>query len=368
MKKILQKIFPKKFGSFWKKVRKNQKFDDELRFISDLFINSDSYNFVSNQWHLWNIISYESILKNGLKKYGSEIATHYSTFKDYKNEYLKNLFTNIDDVEIKTLKANIFKKQNNFDHKNSILYNYLCLLLYENLKATEYYKYLKNLNDKTFLGFDDPYITIDNLKVSSDKIISLFDFEKISNFYKINNSDSILEIGAGSGRLADCILSIENNINYTICDIPPSLYISYKRLKLAFPEKKIELLIDCENQEKLNENINNNHISFIFPHQLNKINSNFFNLTVAVDCFHEMDKKTLKKYFEFINKISNKIYLSIWNKTKNWYSGGLFKKTERLDFDKGDYPFPKNWQNVFRENLKFPSNHLGLGYKINKNL
>ena len=37
MKKILQKIFPKKFGSFWKKVRKNKKFEtlaQKLGFLS----------------------------------------------------------------------------------------------------------------------------------------------------------------------------------------------------------------------------------------------------------------------------------------------------------------------------------------------
>lgn len=364
MKKIFQKIFPKKFGKFWKKVRNDKNFDKDLKFISDTFINSKSYNFVSNQWHLLNIISYQSILKNGLKNYGSEISTHFFTFIDFKNEYIKNLFDQIDKNQILSIRSDIFKKQNNFDYKNSVTYNYLCLLLYENLKKTDYYKYLKYLNDETFVGFNHPFITIDNIKISTDKIISLFDFEKINKFHNFNSTDKILEIGAGSGRLSECILSIENNINYTICDIPPSIYISYKRLKLAFPNKKIELLIDCSNKKELNDKIRKNEISFIFPHQLNEIDSNFFNLTVAVDCFHEMDKKTLIKYFEYIDISSQKIYFSIWEKTKNWYSGGIFKKTERLDFNKGDYPIPKNWNNIFKENLKFPSNHLGLGYKI----
>ena len=78
-----------------------------------------------------------------------------------------------------------------------------------------------------------------------------------------------------------------------------------------------------------------------------------------------MDKKTIKKYFDFINQISSNFYFSIWSKTKNWYSGGLFKKTERLDFEKGDYPIPNNWDNKLKENLEFPSNQIALGYKIN---
>jgi hypothetical protein len=40
------------------------------------------------------------------------------------------------------------------------------------------------------------------------------------------------------------------------------------------------------------------------------------------------------------------------------------KIQERLDFEKGDYPIPKNWKNTFKENFLFPSNFLSLGYII----
>ena len=365
MKKILQKIFPKKFGPYWKSIRNNENLDKDLKYISDKFLNSESYDYVSNQWHLLNISDYKSIINNNSKNYGTDIFTHYCTFVDYKDEHLNNLFTNINYDEINNYNVNLFKKHNNFNLKDSSTYNYLCLLLYENLKKTENYKYLKNLKDKSFLGFDDPYITIDNINITEDKLVSLFDLEKIDKFKKINDGEKILELGAGSGRLADCILSIKNNINYTISDIPPSIYISYKRLKLSFPDKKIKLLIDCEDGEVLNKSINDNDISFVFPHQLKKIDTNFYNMVLAIDCLHEMDKETLNKYFKIISHITKNIYFSIWNKTKNWYSGNLFKKTERLDFDKGDYPIPKDWEIILKENLKFPSNHLGIGYNIN---
>ena len=66
--------------------------------------------------------------------------------------------------------------------------------------------------------------------ITSDKIISLFDLENIDDFSYIGK-DKILEIGAGSGRLSECILSIKKTSNYTICDIPPSIFIRYKRIK-----------------------------------------------------------------------------------------------------------------------------------------
>ena len=47
-------------------------------------------------------------------------------------------------------------------------------MLYYALKKSNYFKYLNNLDDKSFLGFDDPYIKIDDYNISSDKLI-IFD-------------------------------------------------------------------------------------------------------------------------------------------------------------------------------------------------
>lgn len=238
-------------------------------------------------------------------------------------------------------------------------------MLYLNLKKNIlYFSKLKKLNDKTYLGFDDPFITIEGINISIDKIVSLLDLEKISRFTKFSLVNNILEIGSGSGRLTDCIITNYPQIKYVICDIPPAIYIAYKRIKLGFPNKKVFLSISNSEQEALNNEIKNNDISFIFPHQLSLISKKLFDLTVAIDCIHEMDRKTIDLYFKIINNLTNNFYFSIWNKTKNFYSKTILKKTERLNFEEGDYIIPKNWTNTFKENLLFPSNQLGLGYSI----
>lgn len=363
MKKILQKILPKKFGTFWKKIKRNKNLDKDLIFITNKFINSESYKYVSNQWHIYNIDHYKVLAKYKLSNLGTTIYGNYFNFFYYNDEFLKNLYKNISVDKIYKIKSNIFKRHKNLELNSSISYNYLLLLLFENLKNSSYLKFLKLLKDKTYLNFGNPFIKIDGINVTSDKIISLFDLENIEKFSKING-DRILEIGAGSGRTSECILSIKKCSNYTICDIPPAIYLSYKRLKLAFPNKKINLLIDIDDPFILNKKILESDISFIFPHQLEKINNKFYNMTIAIDCLHEMNKKTLKNYFDNISNISNKIYFSIWKETKNWYSGGILKKTERLHFDKGDYPVASNWKIKFKKELKFPSNYYGIGYNI----
>jgi len=363
MKKVFEKLFPKKFGSFFKKIENRENLDKELIYITETFINSDSYRFVSNQWHLLNIIDYKNILSSGTKNLGIETFSHYFNFFDYETEHLVNLFKDFNQNEIVNLKTNFIKKHDNLDFKKSSNYNYLLLLLYSNLKKSNYFKFLGSLKDETYLDFGNPFIKIDDYNITSDKLISLFDLESIDNFFLIDKI-KIIEIGAGSGRLSECILSTKKIINYTICDIPPSIFINYKRLKKAFPEKKIKLLIDIQTAEELNKEISINDISFIFPHQIEKINKETYDLAVAIDCFHEMDKKTIKFYFRNIASISKKIYFSIWSKTKNWASGGIVKKTERLDFEKGDYPIPSDWKLESKKNLLFPSNHIGLGYSF----
>lgn len=365
MKKFLQKIYPKRFGNYWKKIRNNKKLDKSLIFISDEFIKSKSYSMVSNQWHIYNIKHYKVLLENNLQKLGTTIFGYYLNFF-YLDEFLtKNLFKTINDKKIKKINTNILKIHKNCNLKDNISYNYLLLLLFYNLKKTRYFKFLKHLKDITFLNYGNPFIIIDSFKITSDKITSLFDLEYIEKLTNLHKR-KILEIGAGSGRTSDCIMSIRNCLHYTVCDIPPAIFLSYKRLKKRFPKKKVVLLIDENDPKKLNKKIAESDISFIFPHQLELITDNFYDVTIAINCFHEMDQKILKNYFKNINLISHKLYFSIWKKSKNWFSGGIFKKTEKLDFDKGDYPIPKNWELKIKKELRFPSNFYGIGYAISK--
>ena len=81
MKKILRqyhKIFPKKFGNYWKKNKSILDIDNDLKEITNNFVQSKSYNFVSSYWHHLNIESYKSFDRLGQKKeyqYSRELAS-----------------------------------------------------------------------------------------------------------------------------------------------------------------------------------------------------------------------------------------------------------------------------------------------------
>ena len=56
-----------------------------------------------------------------------------------------------------------------------------------NLKKTNCFEYLSKLQDKTYIDLDYPYIKIDNINITADKIISLLDYEKIQKKIEIGD-------------------------------------------------------------------------------------------------------------------------------------------------------------------------------------
>ena len=254
-----------------------------------------------------------------------------------------------------------------YDITDDIYTNLLVANTVEDAKKLIYpiFEKLKDLSDRGYLGFNDPFLEIDNVNLTTDKINALFDYEKIDKFVKLQNIKSILEIGAGSGRTSQAIMTFNQNLRYIISDIPPAIFISYTRLKKTFPDKKIKYLFNYKNEKSLMDEINNNDISFIFPHQMKDIQNKYIDLTLAIDCIHEMDKKTIKNYFHKINKFSNLFYFSVWKKIIVPHSGIFTKTSNRLDYYSNDYPIPDNWKKTFEEDLIFPSNFISAGFKLN---
>ena len=122
---------------------------------------------------------------------------------------------------------------------------------------------------------------------------------------------TFLEVGAGSGRTAKAVLSIKNNVKYVIADIPPAINICLDSLRNTFPEKKIATGFKYNTSKDLNDLINKNDIILIFPHQIKLFSKKTFDITIAIDCLHEMKKKTIKGYMEIFNNKSKFLYFKV---------------------------------------------------------
>ena len=242
------------FKNFWKKNKNNFLIEEELKKMIDFFVTSRSYKYVSNYWHYLNIKNMKQIFEsnNNINNFSTSVALNYYTFIDPTEKQVHKTITNVEN-EIFSSKIHFFKKQKNLNYTQSMKYNFLTFLLFLNLIKINYYEKLKSLDDEGYVGFGDPYIDIEGIKVTSDKINSLFDFDKINRFCNLNNQKTILEIGAGSGRTSQCIMTFNSNCKYVICDIPPALFISYERLRKVFKNKKVGLLYNYQNNNQKNE-------------------------------------------------------------------------------------------------------------------
>tara|TARA_B110000285_G_C15107811_1_gene609101 strand:+ start:416 stop:1588 length:1173 start_codon:yes stop_codon:yes gene_type:complete len=349
---------------FWLKNRSNLNLDNELIKMIDYFIQSKSYKRMSNHWHYDSIKNISQIIESDLQNYSTTIARNYYTWVDIYDVHVEQTMLNVQTISASD-KINIYKKQINMSYVDSMKYNNLTNLIYLNLKKLNLLDKLNFLSDEGYLSYNDPFIDINGYKISQDKVNSILDYNSINDFSSLSSKKSILEIGAGSGRTSQAILTFNDNIKYTICDIPPALYLSYDRLKKVFKNKKIGLLYNLS-EDELNNQINNYDISFIMPHQVDFIKSIKYDLTIGINCFHEMDKKTIKNYISNINNISKLFYFTVWKSHYTRHSKLFYATSNKMDYFANDYNIPKNWVKSYEKELIFPSCFIGAGFKIDK--
>ena len=352
-------LLDKNFKKFWKKFDK-KNLENELIEITDNFINSESYNLVSRFWCHCQINHYKSI--SGL----SSSEAIQKNIRDYARYVLfdKQDFTettkllNNQNIE----KIDLFQKHNRLDAFQSINYNLATLILYSISK--NFINKFYDLIDKEIYEKFSPTLKIDNYKLNQHLLFSLIELEKMNKLIDISKKDlKILEFGAGYGRTANLYLSLVKNLKYVIVDIPPSIHVSLNELKNIYKDKKFFLAIDVDNKDELNEIIEKYDVVFIFPHQLNLLNDNFFDISIMIGVTLEMDPQIVKKYMYFVNLLSKALYMKVFK-----YAGLPFSfyKFYKYD-DKSSYHINKNWDEIFCDIGLETDNIAHLGYKINSN-
>ena len=354
------------FKKFWKKTNK-EKFDKDLVDLVNYYVSSKSFEFSSRFWNILNIKHLNQIRQFGIENFASTVAMNYFTAITYDDEKIQNILNYINNAKIDPSEYSneLFKRQINIDFTHSVNHNIILNLLYVYIKHNSYNHYLKQLEKNNFLIEKVPNIAIDKLLLTQDKLNSILEFINIKKI--LDNIDSsslnILEIGAGSGRTTETIISLldqDKKIKYVIVDIPPALYVNFLRMKNNYPNKKIALALNIDSESSLKKIYDENDIILILPHQLNYFINKNFDITIAIDCLHEMDKKIIKFYTDTIHRISNYFYYKVWNKTHVPYAFNNFLSAK----DKKGYQINNSWKLILDEKSTFPSNYSEFGYKI----
>ena len=349
----------KNLKKFWLNLDK-KNLSPELIEITELFLNSNSYNLTSKFWRHCLINHYNHIanVDKNINPLDAILKSDYSGFT-FLDEYSVNETLKIDYQKIK-FEIDIFKKHKNLSNLQSLQYNIVLLMLYENIKNKKIFKYYNDIRTDIYIDYN-PYLNIDNKIVTQQMLISLLEYEKIFSLIDENSTEpKILELGAGYGRTANMILSLKPKTKYVIADLAPTIYFSKKLLTNSFKDKKIKSAFKINSSKEMMKAFNENDILFIFPHQLNLFDKKTFDISLSIGNLCEMEKKQIKNYMKIYEEISHSLYFKVWEISGLPYS---FNQYYSVHINK-DYEIKDNWKKHFKERCLVPSNQFELGYKF----
>tara|TARA_B110000483_G_scaffold234572_1_gene304855 strand:- start:1732 stop:2712 length:981 start_codon:yes stop_codon:yes gene_type:complete len=234
--------------------------------------------------NLWELVLTDSLdLKNldinSFRKIGKD-NSRLGTWDaiDPSSRYFKSLlYSNAENLDKKILQSKFPFDSKSIDNKN------------KNKNGNGIRQYLKNIRNQN-LG-NPPTVNYFNNEVSIDYLLSTEEMYFLDEILK--ESKTILEIGAGFGRLAHSVIHNFKNIErYIIIDLEPVLKLSRLYLSEVLNSKEF-LKIDF---------ISSDDIASI------KDLEGGIDISINVDSFQEMEESIILNYLDFISKNSTYFY------------------------------------------------------------
>jgi putative sugar O-methyltransferase len=213
-------------------------------------------------------------------------------------------------------RSGYYRKIFAFDGKKNEIRKY-----YQTLKKKDKFKALEKV-EEPLIG-KPPFMRIDGKPVSWDILQSADEFTTIMDFagYKPTDKKTILEIGAGYGRLPYMFLGMMPNAKYIIVDIPTTLITAYYFLTRAYGKDITK------------------RVKFLLPHQIKTVKKGEVDLFINIDSFQEMTPEIVKGYFEEMSRIGGEY---LYTKNKEVEDNFVDDIAFRID----DYPIQDNMRLV----------------------
>jgi len=351
----------KNFKKFWKNLNK-KNLPEEIIKITDFFVESESYKWSSKLWTHLMIGHYKYMANKSSKEDPLKVIarTDYSGFS-FLNEYsIKNSCELLAEKDIH-LDLNLFKKHDEFSLSQSIGYNLVLLILYENIKNKDVFKSYDEIKKEIYYEYS-PKLKIDGKLVTQHMLSAMLEYEKIKILDSKSKKKSlnILEIGSGYGRTANMVLSLSKNVKYVLVDFPPAIYFAKKNLENTFKDKKIAYGFEIKRKDEMIKKFNESDVLCIFPHQIKLFEKKFFDISVAIGCLNEMKKKDIDNYMKIFEDYSNFLYFKVLENSALPFAFYKYYSIHK----KSDYSIKESWLEHFKERCIIPSNQFDLGYEF----
>ena len=247
------------------------------------------------------------------------LSNHQLKTIDEVNIKLENIVNEKLDNKLKTHKIfseNVFsliknKNLDNFLRKSFIqkmffvhnrFYNIKFLKNILNTKS----KFWIDLLEENSIGNPVPFFLYE--KSSGNRIRHVYLLKKILDYGDINKIDSVIEIGGGYGCMLSIIKKINNNVDYTIFDLPEVNLLQYYYLKSNN--------INCD-LDNINLNINLISKLELLKRKLNLLKKNEKTILVIANWSISEMPMNLRKNLEFLFEECNYGVVSYQNKFEN---------------------------------------------------
>jgi putative sugar O-methyltransferase len=142
-------------------------------------------------------------------------------------------------------------------------------------------------------------VSVNGRRVSIDLLQSIDEFYRLVEVmgWKRDDKVTVLEIGAGYGRLAHVLLTAMPNARYQIFDLPESLLLSQYYLTTLFPDSSALLYPDSSDARDAKESWSTARLAFGLPHQLKTLVPGSVDAVVNIYSFMEMSTNQVDAYF-----------------------------------------------------------------------
>jgi len=185
------------------------------------------------------------------------------------------------------------------------------------------------------------YIDYRGRRVSEDLCNSVLEFTAMTESLPAGESiGSVIELGAGYGRIAWVFLSAMPEVRYVVVDIPPALAVAERYLSSLFADRRVFGFRHFDGFAEVADEFDAAQIAFLTPNQLDLLPPQGADLFVNVSSLHEMRPDQIEHYFSAIQThCAGRFYTKQWQRSINEHDG--------LVVSHDDYPVPPGWQVVF---------------------
>lgn len=222
---------------------------------------------------------------------------------------------------------------------NNKAYAVYLALLWEYVRRRDSHRLLERL-EEPLLG-RPVYLDYRGRRVSEDLCNSVLEFTAIADGIPSRERiGSVIELGAGYGRLAWVFLSALPEVRYIVVDIPPALAIAERYLSSLFAERRVFGFRHFDSHEEIAEEMQAAQIVFLTPNQLDLLPPQRADLFVNVSSMHEMRQEQIDHYFGVIDThCAGRVYSKQWQRSQNEHDGVVIAHD--------DYPVPAHWRVSF---------------------